>query len=112
VTAWILILTLYNARFEVVQIVPVAATFDSEDACWLAGYSASQLEDLNLTPQPPSARIAWQCVPSSLGKATPVKTAREVCAERDRAREQTGDAFREASRRAAEKTDRELGLRP
>lgn len=91
---WLLILALYNGQQEVMQLVPVEAPFRSWDACWLAGYRASGLDDLNLTPKPPAVTIRYECVP-----VEPPASTREVCEEREaalrRLREEIRDVFRE-----------------
>jgi hypothetical protein len=62
---WVLILALYQPLDRLETLIPVTTPFASYDACWLAGYRVSQLEDLNLSSRPAAKRIAWECVPTA-----------------------------------------------
>jgi hypothetical protein len=65
-STWVLILALYAPLDRLEALIPVAIPFTSYEACWLAGYRVSKLEDLNLSSRPPAKRIAWECVPAEV----------------------------------------------
>ncbi len=92
---WLLILALYNGRQEVTQLMPIATPFASWDACFLAGYRASGLDDLNLTPKPSAVTIRYECVPVEESRST-----REICEERETARERLREEIRAVMRRS------------
>lgn len=118
---WVLILMLYQPLDRLETTIPVSVPFASYDACWLAGYRVSQLEDLNLSSKPPAKRIAWECVPTarpdlaycdSCGMKAPNHFA--ACPEHGRRRgmERLAAELRETIRGNRERFEREHGLTP
>jgi hypothetical protein len=105
---WILILVLVDPAGYAAQIESVATPFASHEACNTAGVEARAW--LPILTKPGSStwsRIDWVCVET--GETRP---AREVCEEREAARQKMRAQFRAISRKVVDETDRVLAPAP